>query len=227
MTRCRRPASSSTRHWTALDLSTAAGRRTLEPLVRDLSTGSFGGIDDLLRLLRLEILDETPTHVVALGQRRDRGRVRRTTTGRRRPYPTRGALDRRSSQLAGDPGRPRPVRARGAHRARPGRHTDRDRGCDHADGVGCGWVRLEPTHARGRLGGLSVRPAASCGHRAVSGGPRVAGPRHASRAGAAARAGLWNAVSGCVQAVTLHDLLDEVTYGVLVAPWESAVGILS
>jgi len=48
------------------DLSTAAGRRALEPLVRDLSTGSFGGLDDVLRLLRLEILDETPTHVVAL-----------------------------------------------------------------------------------------------------------------------------------------------------------------
>jgi hypothetical protein len=24
----------------------------------------------------------------------------------------------------------------------------------------------------------------------------------------------------------VHDLLDEVTYGVLVAPWETAVGIL-
>ena len=68
-----------------------------------------------------------------------------------------------------------------------------------------------------------LRPAATAQFQAV----RALRALGMERADVAARSGLWNAVSGCVQAVTLHDLLDEVTYGVLVAPWESAVGILS
>ena len=39
--------------------------------------------------------------------------------------------------------------------------------------------------------------------------------------------GGWNAITGCLQAVVMHDLLDEVTFGVLVAPWERAMGILT
>jgi hypothetical protein len=65
-----------------------------------------------------------------------------------------------------------------------------------------------------------LRPAAAAQFQAVR-GLRAAGvtPEQAAR-------GVWNAVSGCLQGVVLHDMLDEVTYGVLVGPWETAMGIL-
>jgi hypothetical protein len=89
--------------------------------------------------------------------------------------------------------------------------------------TGSDWSRR--MHAAAWAAYLSgrLRPAATAQFQAV----RALRAVRTDRADAAARTGLWNAVSGCVQAVTLHDLLDEVSYGVLVAPWETAVGILT
>ena len=208
------------------DLSTAAGRRTLEPLVRDLSTASFGGVDDLVRLLRLEILDETPTHVVALAS----DAIAAAYGGRRLPDDVRTQLGApwiaAARSLPAIPADLGPF----AHEVR----TVLDRIVTLTEteiavmltasaAAGSDWSRR--MHAAAWAAYLSgrLRPAATAQFQAV----RALRALGLERADATARTGLWNAVSGCVQAVTLHDLLDEVTYGVLVAPWESAVGILS
>jgi phage-related baseplate assembly protein len=37
-------------------------------------------------------------------------------------------------------------------------------------------------------------------------------------------AGVWNALSGCVQGLAMADLLDDASLAVLLAPWELATG---
>lgn len=209
-----------------VDLSTAAGRSTLEPMVRDLSTGSFGGLDDLLRLLRLEILDESPTHVVALAS----DAIAAAYGGRRLADDVRTQLGapwiaavRSLPAIPADLGPfAREVRTV-LDRVVTLTETEIAVVLTASAAAGSDWSRR--MHAAAWAAYLSgrLRPAATAQFQAV----RALRALGMERADVAARSGLWNAVSGCVQAVTLHDLLDEVTYGVLVAPWESAVGILS
>lgn len=199
------------------------GPGQLEPVVAGLSTAYFGGLEDLLRFLRLELLDETPGHVVAMasdalaaayGGRRLGDEARSLlgaawiTAARSLPAipadlgpfaaEVRTVLDRVVTLTAVEAA----VLAEGA----TSMESDWSRRMHEA-----AWA----AYLSGRL-----RPAAAAQFQAV----------RALRAGgvdaALAARGAWNAVSGCLQAVALHDLLDEVTYGVLVAPWETAIGIL-
>ena len=171
-----------------------------------------------MRLLRLDILDESPTHVVALasdalaaayGGRRLADDVRRLL---RTPWI---AAARRLPPIPADLG---PFGADLHDDFGPRGDTVQGRGGRARRGDRCGRGRVEPPHARGRLGRYlsgRLRPAAAAQFQAVR-ALRIAGVD----AALAAR-GVWNAVSGCLQAVGVHDLLDEVTYGVLVAPWET------
>jgi hypothetical protein len=54
--------------------------------------------------------------------------------------------------------------------------------------------------------------------------------RELQRAGVGAEAaarGVWNAVSGCVQAVAVRDLLCDATYEALTSTWRDVVGPLA
>jgi hypothetical protein len=205
----------------AIDASESA--RELEPVFRDLTTASFGSLDDLLRMLRQDILDESPTHVVALGsdalaaayggQRlaEDVRRLLRTPwiTAARRLPPIPADLGPFGTDL-------HTILARAATLSR----GEVGVLVEAAGAVEADWSsRMHAATWASYLAGR-LRPAAAAQFQAVR-ALRIAGVDAAT----AAR-GVWNSVSGCLQAVGVHDLLDEVTYGVLVAPWETAVGIL-
>jgi hypothetical protein len=206
----------------AIDLS-APSVRELEPVLRELTTASFGGLEDLLRLVRVEILDETPVHVVALAS----DALAAAYGGRRLPEEVRALL--RTPWVSAARTLPRIPADLGPFAADLHTILDRVASLTAAEaGVLVevdGWSDLDWSgrmHAAAWAGYLSgrLRPAAAAQFQAVR-ALRACGVD----ASFAAR-GVWNAVSGCVQAVGLHDLLDEVTYGVLVAPWERVVGIL-
>jgi hypothetical protein len=207
---------------TALDASSPPARE-LEPVLRELTTASFGGLEDLLRLVRVELLDEAPEHVVALAS----DALAAAYGGRRLPEDVRALL--RTPWLNGARCLPRVPADMGPFADEL--HTILERAAVLTSAEAgvlvevAGWTDLDWSgrmHAAAWAGYLSgrLRPAAAAQFQAV----------RALRAGgvdaACAARGVWNAVSGCVQAVAMHDLLDEVTYGVLVAPWESALGIL-
>jgi len=197
--------------------------RELEPVLRDLTTASFGSLDDLLRMLRHDILDESPTHVVALGSdalaaayggarlAEDVRRLLRTPwiSAARRLPPIPADLGPFGTDL-------HTILARVATLSK-----DEVGVLVEATGsVEAEWSsRMHAATWASYLAGR-LRPAAAAQFQAVR-ALRIAGVDAAT----AAR-GVWNSVSGCLQAVGVHDLLDEVTYGVLVAPWETAVGIL-
>jgi hypothetical protein len=197
--------------------------RQLEPVLRDLTTASFGGLEDLLRLVRLDILDESPEHVVALasdalaaayGGQRLSEEVRTLLTV---PWvsATRGL-----APIPADLG-PYPEELRAIlDRIATLREAEVKVLVDGAAAVEADWsARMHAAAWAGYLSGR-LRPAATAQLQAVR-ALRACGVDAAS----AAR-GVWNSISGCLQAVVVHDILDEVTYGVLVAPWETAVGIL-
>jgi hypothetical protein len=195
----------------------------LEPVVAGLTTSYFGDLDDLLRFVRLEILDAVPSHVTAMasdalaaayGGRRLADEVRYLLGGpwiaAARTLPAipadlgpfasdvRTVLDRLPLMTA--------AQAVVLTEAAAALEGDWSRRMHDA-----AWA----AYLSGRL-----RPAATAQFQAVR-GLRAGGVD----AKTAAR-GVWNAVSGCLQAVALHDMLDEVTYGVLAGPWETAMGML-
>jgi hypothetical protein len=207
---------------TAADPSGIASRQ-LEPVLRDLTTASFGGLEDLLRLVRLDILDESPEHVVSLasdalaaayGGQRLSEEVRTLFTV---PWvsATRGL-----APIPADLG-PYPEELRAIlDRIATLSEAEVKVLVDGAAAVEADWsARMHAAAWAGYLSGR-LRPAATAQLQAVR-ALRACGVDAAS----AAR-GVWNSISGCLQAVAVHDILDEVTYGVLVAPWETAVGIL-
>jgi hypothetical protein len=49
---------------------------------------------------------------------------------------------------------------------------------------------------------------------------------HANLDAEAAACGVWNVVSGCLQAVAVRDLLNDATYAALTAPWCRGIGPL-
>jgi hypothetical protein len=207
---------------TAADPSGIASRQ-LEPVLRDLTTASFGGLEDLLRLVRLDILDESPEHVVSLasdalaaayGGQRLSEEVRTLFTV---PWvsATRG-LAPIPADLGPYPEELRTILDRIATLS----EAEVKVLVDGAAAVEADWsARMHAAAWAGYLSGR-LRPAATAQLQAVR-ALRACGVDAAS----AAR-GVWNSISGCLQAVAVHDILDEVTYGVLVAPWETAVGIL-
>jgi hypothetical protein len=198
-------------------------RGQLDPIISELTTACFGGLNDLLRLVRSDILDEMPAHVVAMAS----DAVAAAYGGRRLGDDVRHLLG--APWIAAARSLPAIPADLGPFRAEVGRVLDRiplltaaqaaklSHGIDVTD---ADWSRR--MHAAAWAAYLSgrLRPAASAQFQAVR------GLRAAGVDAAAAARGVWNAVSGCLQAVALHDLLDEVTYGVLVAPWENAMGIL-
>jgi hypothetical protein len=200
-----------------------AANRQLEPVLRDLTTASFGGLEDLLRMIRADILDESPAHVVALasdalaaayGGQLLSEEVRTLLTV---PWV---AATRSLTPIPADL-EPFTVELRAIlDRVATLTGAEAKVLVDGAASVEADWsARMHAAAWAGYLSGR-LRPAATAQFQAVR-ALRACGVDAAS----AAR-GVWNAISGCLQAVAVHDLLDEVTYGVLVAPWETAVGIL-
>jgi hypothetical protein len=191
--------------------------------MRKLTTAAFGGLEDLLGLARLDILDQSPGHVVALAS----DALAAAYGGRRLADDVRSLLGSPWISAARTlPAIPVDLGPFGPDvrevLARAGTLTERQRNTlIEASGMAQPeWSRR--MHAAAWAAYLSgrLRPAAAAQFQAVR-------ALRASNVDATLAArGVWNAVSGCLQAVVLHDILDEVTFGVLVAPWESAVGIL-
>jgi hypothetical protein len=196
----------------------------IEPVFRQLAAATFGGLDDVLRLVRVDILDEMPAHVVALAS----DAVAAAYGGRRLPADVRSMLG--SPWIAAVRGLPAIPADLGPFATELRSVLDRVVTLTKAEvavmvkvaaASESDWARR--MHAAAWAAYLSgrLRPAASAQFQAVR------ALRACGLESAAVAAGVWNAISGCVQAIGTHDLLDEVTYGVLVAPWETAVGILS
>lgn len=202
---------------------TGVPRPSLGTAAASLARSYFGDLDDLLALLRLDILAEAPPHVVTLAS----DALAAAYAGRRladdvrhflsRPWITaarglppipadlgpfadvvRGMLDRIAALS--------PIEAEALIAATHAVEGDWAMRMHDA-----AWA----TYLSGRL-----RAAAAAQFQAVR-ALRIAGVT----ADQAAR-GVWNAVSGCLHAVDVHDLLDDVTYGLLVAPWEAVLGTL-
>lgn len=206
----------------AIDGSESAARE-LEPVFRDLTTASFGNLDDLVRMLRQDILDESPVHVVAIASdalAAAYGGARLSEDVRRLLRTPWNSAARLLPPIPADLG---PFEA-DLHTilARVATLSKDEVGVlvEAAGSVEAEWSsRMHAATWASYLAGR-LRPAAAAQLQAVR-ALRMCGVDAAT----AARGG-WNSVSGCLQAVGVHDLLDEVTYGVLVAPWETAVGIL-
>ncbi|MDQ1484873.1 MAG: hypothetical protein QOJ62_566 [Actinomycetota bacterium] len=199
------------------------GPYELEPVLTGLTTAYFGTLDDLVRLLRLDILDDAPAHVVALGS----DALAAAYGGRRLADDVRTMLG--SPWITAARSLPTIPADLGPYAAESRRVLDRlvlltpAEANELAVAAGAAepdWSRR--MHAAAWAAYLSgrLRPAAAAQFQAVR-AMRASGVDAVTAA-----CGVWNAVSGCLQAVALHDLLDEVTYGVLVAPWETVVGIL-
>lgn len=195
----------------------------LEPVMAGLTTSYFGGLDDLLRLLRLDLLDAAPSHVVAMAS----DALAAAYGGRRLPDDVRHflgaawiAATRTLPPIPADLG-PFAVHVRAVLDKLPLMTAPQVIVLAEASAALEGdWSRRMHEAAWAAYLSGRLRPAAAAQFQAVR-GLRAAGVDAAT----AAR-GVWNAVSGCLQAVALHDMLDEVTYGVLVGAWETAMGIL-
>jgi hypothetical protein len=195
----------------------------LEPVMAGLTTSYFGGLHDLLRLLRLDLLDEAPSHVVAMAS----DALAAAYGGRRLPDDVRHLLGgpwiaatRSLPAIPADLG-PFAADVRGVLDRLPVMTAPQVLVLAEAAAALEGdWSRRMHDAAWAAYLSGRLRPAATAQFQAVR-GLRACGVN----AETAAR-GVWNAVSGCLQAVVLHDMLDEVTYGILVGPWETAMGIL-
>jgi hypothetical protein len=210
-----------------IDEATATMRlrsHALEPVMEGLTSSYFGGLDDLLSLLRLDILDGAPAHVVTLAC----DAVAAAQGGRRLPDESRHLLGR--PWIAASRTLPAIPADLGPFHESLHRVLDRlplmtapqlVALAETAAALETDWSRRMHDAAWAAYLSGRLRPAAAAQFQAVR-GLRAAGVDAAT----AAR-GVWNAVSGCLQAVALHDMLDEVTYGVLVGPWEATMGILS
>jgi hypothetical protein len=195
----------------------------LEPVVAGLSTSYFGGLDDLVRLARLDLLDEAPAHVVAMAC----DALAAAFGGRRLPDDSRHVLGgpwitaaRSLPPIPADLGPYRDELVRVLDRLPVLTAPQVVVLAEAAAALEGDWSRRMHDAAWAAYLSGRLRPAAAAQFQAVR------GLRAAGVDAAAAARGVWNAVSGCLQAVALHDLLDEVTYGVLVGPWETAMGIL-
>jgi hypothetical protein len=101
------------------------------------------------------------------------------------------------------------------------------------DGPGRDGWRAAVDAVRGERRGWATAMHEACWAAHVSGRTRAlaAAQLCAVQAAADARftvadgaAGVWNALSGCVQGLAMADLLDERSLALLVAPWEHATG---
>jgi hypothetical protein len=199
------------------------GHRELEPAMAALTTAYFGGLDDLLGLVRLDILDEAPTHVVAMCS----DAIAAAYGGRQLGDEVRGLLG--APWIAATRGLGGLPVDLGPHDAELRRVLDRIPLLTRAEAV----VLAEGAAASESDWGRCMHAAAWAAYLAGRLRPAAAAQFQAVRAlrastidaGLVAR-GVWNAITGCLQAIVMHDLLDEVNYGVLVAPWESAISIL-
>jgi hypothetical protein len=205
----------------------------LEPAMAALTTAYFGGLDDLLTLLRDDILDETPAHVVAMasdavaaayGGRRLSAEVRALLSApwieATRTLPTL-QTERPAKALPVDLGPADAEVRRVLDRIPLLTGTEAVVLAENATAVESDWSRCMHAAAWAAYLAGRLRPAAAAQFQAVR-AMRVS----SVDAGLIAR-GVWNAVTGCLQAVVMHDLLDEEAFGVLVAPWEQAIGILT
>jgi len=195
----------------------------LEPVMAGLTSSYFGGLDELLRLVRLDILDGVPGHVVALAS----DAIAAAYGGRRLPDDARYLLG--GPWIAASRTLPAIPADLGPFADELRRVLDRLPVlnapqlvvlAEAAAAVEIDWSRRMHDAAWAAYLSGRLRPSAAAQFQAVR-ALRAAGVD----APTAAR-GVWNAISGCLQAVALHDLLDEVTYGLLVSPWETAMGIL-
>jgi len=194
-----------------------------EPVASGLVGAYFGGLPDLMRLLREDILVGAPAHVVALGC----DALAAAFGGRNLPDDVRHQLgapwiaaSRSLPAIPSDLG-PFATEVRSVLDRLPVLTAPQALILAEATSALEGdWSRRMHDAAWAAYLSGRLRPAATAQFQAVR-GLRAAGvtPEQAAR-------GVWNAVSGCLQGVVLHDMLDEVTYGVLVGPWETAMGIL-
>jgi hypothetical protein len=198
--------------------------RRWEPAMAALTAAYFGGLDDLVALLRDDILDETPTHIVAMAS----DAVAAAFGGRRLPTDVRRLLD--TPWISATRSLPDLPADLGPNDAELRRVLDRIPTLTGPEAV----VLAEGATAAEADWGRSMHAAAWAAYLAGRLRPAAAAQFQAVRAlrisdvesGLVAR-GVWNAVTGCLQAVVMNDLLDDVAFGVLVAPWERAIGILS
>jgi hypothetical protein len=200
---------------------------SVEPAISALTTAYFGGLDDLLGLLRDDILDESPAHVVAMAS----DATAAAYGGRRLLPDVRGLLAGPwiAATRSLPPLRSLPVDL-GPADAEVRRVLDRIPLLNGPEAV----VLAECSTAAEADWGRCMHAAAWAAYLAGRLRPAAAAQFQAVRAlrvgnvdaGLVAR-GVWNAITGCLQAVVMHDLLDEEAFGVLVAPWEQAIGILT
>lgn len=196
----------------------------LEPVAAGLVGAYFGGLPDLLRLVRDDILTGAPVHILALAC----DALAAAYGGRNLPDDVRHLLggpwiaaSRTLPAIPADLG-PFAVHVRSVLDKLPVLTAPQALVmAEAAASVEVDWSRRMHDAAWAAYLSGRLRAAATAQFQAVR-GLRAAGvtPEQAAR-------GVWNAVSGCLQGVVLHDMLDEVTYGVLVGPWETAMGILS
>jgi hypothetical protein len=191
-----------------------------------LTTAYFGGLDDLLGLLSGDILDDAPAHVVAMAS----DAVAAAYGGRRLSPEVRGLLGSpwiaatrllRLTTLPVDLGPADAEVRRVLNRIPLLTGTEAVVLAENSTAAEADWGRCMHAAAWAAYLAGRLRPAAAAQFQAVR-ALRVGN----IDAGLIAR-GVWNAVTGCLQAVVMHDLLDDEAFGVLVAPWEQAIGILT
>lgn len=195
----------------------------LEPVAAGLARAYFGGLPELMRLLRDDILLDAPAHVVALAC----DALAAAFGGRNLPDDVRHQLG--APWIAASRSLPAIPADLGPFATEVASVLDRLPVltapqavvlAEASASVETDWSRRMHDAAWAAYLSGRLRPAAAAQFQAVR------GLRAAGVTAEQAASGVWNAVSGCLQAVVLHDMLDEVTHGVLVGPWETAMGIL-
>ncbi len=195
-----------------------------QPAMTGLVGSYFGGLEDLLHLVQIDILDESPSHVVTLAS----DALAAAYAGRRLPDDERHCLGapwitatRSLPPIPADLGPFTEAVRRVLDRLPLLTLAQAEALIAAAKTAETDWSRRMHEAAWAAYLSGRLRPTAAAQFQAVR-GLRASG----LTADIAAR-GVWNVVSGCLQAVGLHDLLDEVTFGLLVAPWETVMGLLT
>jgi hypothetical protein len=203
-------------------LANQVGSEPLTTVVGGLATSPVGGLDDLVRMLRTDILGWADAPVAAMAC----DALAAAYAG--------PALSKEASGTLSGPWL-RGMAARKEHKALdlgPQSATliallERARRLDRHDSARLrdvpavrSWANLVNEATWAVYLADRLRPVATAQLLLVR------ALHHAQLDADAATRGVWNAVSGCVQAVAVRDLLDDATYSALTAPWCRSIGPL-